>query len=422
MPLTFSTALTGLRANAESLNVTGNNIANSNTTAYKTGSANFADLFHDSFNAPFNGAGLALQRGNGVRTAGVAVNFSQGTLSESGSALNAGIQGNGYFVVSSATGAPSYTRAGDFTLDREGYLVISSGQKVQGYQATGGVVSPDAAPASIKAPLGEFIAPVATSKTAFRMNLGAKDPVDSEFHSQVQVYDSKGVAHTLDLLYTKTGDGAYTVTAKVGGTDAQLSLDGGGPGASADLTFDENGQLTAPESLAVVADPTALNGATLPDIDIALYALNPDGTNGASLITNYNAASAVAATEQNGFSSGTLAGLSFSASGNGDVVAVYNNGQTSVVGRVAVATFNSQDGLRRLGDNLFGETTTSGPPSIGAATTGGRGAVVGGVLEQSNVDIATEFTDLIVAQRGFQANSRVINTINQTLQDLIQIV
>ncbi|MDX2029414.1 MAG: flagellar hook protein FlgE [Blastocatellia bacterium] len=422
MALTFSTALTGLRANAESLNTTGNNIANSNTTAYKTSSANFADLFHDSFNAPLNGAGLALQQGAGVRAAGIAVNFSQGTLSESGSALNAGIQGNGYFVLSSESGAQSYTRAGDFTLDREGYLVTPGGQKVQGYPATGGVIPPDAAPTSIKAPLGEFIAPSATSKAAFRMNLSAKDAVDSEFHSQVQIYDSKGVAHTLDLLYTKTGDGAYTVTATVDGNEAQLSLDGGGGGTSADLTFDENGQLTAPETLAVIADPTTLNGATMPDIDIALYTLNPDGTNGPGLITNYNATSAVAATEQNGFSSGTLAGLSFSASGNGDVVAVYNNGQTSVVGRLAVATFNSQDGLRQLGGNMFGETTTSGPPSIGAATTGGRGAVVGGVLEQSNVDIATEFTDLIIAQRGFQANSRVINTINQTLQDLIQIV
>jgi flagellar hook protein FlgE len=414
MPLNFSTALSGLRANSESLNVTGNNIANTNTTAYKSSSANFADIFNDSFNAPFNGAGLALQRGNGVRTAGISTSFSQGTLSESGSALNAGIQGNGYFVVAAANGTQSYTRAGDFTLDREGYLVSPTGHKVQGYQAAGGAIPLDAALTSIKAPLGEFIPPVATTKAAFRMNLGAKDAVDSEFHSQVKIYDSKGVAHTLDLLFTKTGDGAYSVSATVDGVAATLS--------SASLTFDENGQLTSPDTLTLVADQTALNGASLPDVEIPLYTLNPDGSNGPSLITNFDATSAVAATEQNGFSSGTLAGLSFSGSGNGDLIAVYSNGQTSVVGRVAIATFNSQEGLRKLGDNLFGETTTSGPPSVGGATTGGRGAVIGGVLEQSNVDIATEFTDLIVAQRGFQANSRVINTINQTMQDLIQII
>jgi flagellar hook protein FlgE len=114
--------------------------------------------------------------------------------------------------------------------------------------------------------------------------------------------------------------------------------------------------------------------------------------------------------------------LAFGSEGDGTLVAVYSNGQTRTVGQVAIATFNSQEGLRHQGENLFGETLASGSPSLGRATTGGRGAVIGGVLEQSNVDIATEFTDLIVAQRGFQANSRVITTINQTLQDVLQII
>lgn len=422
MALTFTTALSGLRANSKSLGVTGNNIANANTTAFKSGAINFGDVFHDSLNAPLNGAGLALQVGNGVREVGTTTDFSQGSLDESGSALHAGIQGSGYFVVASETGEVAYTRAGDFTLDRNGNLVTGTGARVQGYQAVDGVVPADAPLTALTAPLGEFAPPIATSEVTFRMNLSAKDAVNSQFHAPVQIFDSKGVAHTLDLIYTKTGNGAYTVTATVDGNAAQLIADGGAAGASANLTFDANGQLTAPDTLAIVPDQAQLNGATLPNIDIGLYSTNPDGSQGPSLVTNYDSTSAVAATEQNGFAAGVLSGLAFGSDGDGTLIAVYTNGQTRTVGQVAIATFNSQEGLRRLGDNLHAETIASGSPSLGRAGAGGRGQVIGGVLEQSNVDIATEFTDLIVAQRGFQANSRVITTINQTLQDVIQIL
>jgi flagellar hook protein FlgE len=417
MPLTFSNALSGLRANSEALGVTGNNISNSNTTAYKASYINFADVYNDSLNAPLNGAGLALQVGGGVQTAGITTNFNQGLLEDSGSALNAGIKGNGYFVVTDRSGAQAYTRAGDFTLDREGYLVTPTGYRAQGYQAVNGVVPPDAPLTDLKAPLGEFVPPVATSEITFRINLSATDAVDSSFHSPVQIYDSLGVAHTLDLAYTKTGDGTYTVTATLDGNPGQLN-----GGDAADFTFNSDGQLTDPETLTFVADDTMLNGATLPEVNIALYATNPDGSQGPSFITNYDTASAVASTNQNGFSSGTLAGLSFSADGSGTLLAVYSNGQTRPIGQLAIATFNSQEGLRRLGDNLVSQTVASGSPSIGVGGAGGRGGVTGGVLEKSNVDIAKEFTDLIVAQRSFQANSRVITTVSQTLQDVIQII
>jgi len=422
MSLTFTTALSGLRANSKSLATTGNNIANANTTAFKSGTLNFGDVFHDSLNAPLNGAGLGLQIGSGVHEVGTTTNFSQGSLDESGSPLNAGIQGNGYFVVASESGEQAYTRAGDFTLNRDGYLVTGTGARVQGYMAVNGVVPPDAPLTALKAPLGEFAPPIATSSATFRMNLSAKDAVNTQFHSPVQIFDSLGVAHTLDLIYTKTANGAYTVTATVDGNAAQLSTNGGAAAANANLTFNANGQLTAPNTLAVVADQTQLNGATLPNIDVKLYSTNPDGSQGPSLITNYDSASAVAATDQNGFASGVLSGLAFGSDGDGTLVAVYSNGQTRTVGQVAIATFNSQEGLRQLGDNLLSETLASGPASLGHAATGGRGQVIGGVLEKSNVDIATEFTELIVAQRGFQANSRVITTINQTLQDVIQII
>ncbi len=422
MPLTFSTSLAGLRAYSEALGVTGNNIANTNTTAFKSSSLNFADVFHDSLNAKLNGAGLALQIGSGVQSTGSTTNFSQGALEESGSTLNAGLRGNGYFVVASRTGEQVYSRAGNFALDRQGFMVTPTGDRVQGYQALNGVVPPGAAMTSLKMPLGEFAGPVATTEASIRLNLKSSDPVPSEFHSPVQVYDSLGVARTLDLIYTKTANGAYTLTATLDGVATQVSVDGGAAAASGSLTFDSSGQLTAPDTIAIVPDQTGLAGATIPQINISLYEKNPDGTNGKSFITNYNATSAVAAAEQDGFASGTLAGLSFSPNGDGLILAVYSNGQTRTLGQVAIATFFAQEGLSRLGDNLFGQTVASGAPSIGAASTGGRGDVVGGVLEQSNVDIATEFAELISAQRGFQANSRVITTINQTLQDVIQII
>lgn len=418
MPLSFSNSLSGLRANSEALGVTGNNISNSNTTAYKAGSINFADVYNDSLSAPLNGAGLALQVGGGVQTAGITTNFNQGLLEESGSALNAGIRGNGYFVVTDRSGSQAYTRAGDFSLDRDGYLVTPTGYRVQGYQAVGGAIPPDAPLTDLKAPLGEFVPPVATSEVNFRINLSAKDAVDSKFHSPVQIYDSLGVAHTLDLVYTKTGDGAYTVEATLDGNPGMLN-----GGDTVDFTFDSDGQLTAPDTLTFTADDTMLHGATLPEVNIALYATNPDGTKGPSFITNYDTASAVASsTNQNGSPSGTLAGLSYSADGSGTLMAVYSNGSTRPIGQLAIATFNSQEGLRRLGDNLVSQTLASGPPSVGPGGTGGRGGVTGGVLEKSNVDIAKEFTDLIVAQRSFQANSRVITTVSQTLQDVIQII
>jgi flagellar hook protein FlgE len=414
MALSFNAALSGLRANSDSISMTGNNIANANTTAFKSSSLNFGDVFTDSLNARQNGAGLSLQQGSGVRTAGSTTNFSQGTLNESSSPLNAAIQGNGFFVVKSDSGTQNYTRAGDFTPDREGYLLTPTGEKVQGYLAIDNVVPPEAPLTSLQIPLGTHATPIVTSEATLRMNLNATDAIGTEFHAPMQVYDSKGSAHTLDMVFTKTANDTYNIAATLDGLAAAVD--------STTMTFDVNGQLVSPATLSVTPNPASLNGAALPVIAINLRETNPDGTLGASNITNFSATSAVVSTDQDGFGSGTLSGLSFGPKGDGTVLAVYSNGQTRVVGQVALATFNSQDGLRHMGNNLYGPTQSSGSPSIGSAATGGRGAVIGGVLEQSNVDIATEFTELIIAQRGFQANSRVITTINQTLQDVIQII
>ncbi len=407
MPFSFSTALSGLRASSNALGVTGNNIANANTTAFKSSSIIFADVFANSTGVRLNGGGGAIQIGTGVSTAATPTNFSQGNLADGGS---------GFFVVKNSSGAQLYTRAGDFSINRDGLLVTPSGDEAQGYAAVDGVIPPGTALSSVKIPIGETIAPVVTSEVTVKMNLNSADAPGSVFHSPMQVFDSKGTSHTLDVTYSKQADGSYVIAATLDGNAATIDTGTAAP----TLVFDSNGLLTSPTSLVITPDQTQLDGATLPSLNVNLFQRNPDGTIGSANITGFAAPSGVASVQQNGFAAGSLTGLSISATHDGVLSAVYSNGQVRPIAQFALASFNSQDGLGRLGGNNFGETLASGQASIGTPGSGGRGSVIGAELEQSNVDIATEFTDLIVAQRSFQANSRVISTISQTLQDLMQ--
>ncbi len=412
MSLSFSTALSGLRASSDSLGVTGNNIANANTTAYKSSTISFADVY-------LADGGSDVQIGQGVRSSRTNTNFSQGGLNDSAINTHAAIRGNGFFVVMDENSNIAFTRAGDFTLDREGYLVTPSGQRVQGFTATDGLVLSGTQLSAIKAPVGETVAPSDTTQAAFRMNLNSDDPTGTNFSAPVQVYDSKGVARTLNIEFAKQADGSYTANATLDGNAAQISIDGAAGAASGSLTFDSDGMLLTPTSLTILPDQTQLDGATLPSIDIALRQTNPDGTPGAPNITNYALRSSVAATEQDGYPAGNP--VSFTINTDGVLLGNFSNGKTRAVGQLAIASFNAQSELRHVGDNLMVETLGSGQATIGTAGTSGRGEVMGSALEQSNVDIATEFTGLIVAQRSFQANSRVISTISQTLQELLQI-
>jgi flagellar hook protein FlgE len=413
MPFTFSTALSGLRASSQALGVTGNNIANSNTTAFKGSSITFEDIFTNSLGVRLNGSGGSMQVGSGVATAAIPTNFAQGSLADNASATATAIQGTGFFVTKTEQDTQVYTRAGNFSINKEGFLVSPDGNEVQGYGAVAGTIPSGAALTSIKIPIGEVTSPVVTSDVSVKMNLNSAEQTGATFHATVQVFDSKGVSHPLDLTFTKQASGDYQVTAALDGNAATIA-------APSTLTFDANGVLTAPANLTVTPDQTQLSGASLPSITIDLFQKNPDGSQGPANITNYAAPSAVAALNQNGFAAGALTGLSVSPNHDGVIFGVFSNGQVRPIAQLALATFNSQDGLSHIGGNNFAESPASGQPSIGVPGSGGRGEVVGGALEQSNVDIASEFTDLIVAQRSFQANSRVITTISQTLQDLIQ--
>lgn len=422
MPFSFATALSGLRASSESLSTSGNNIANANTVAFKSSSIRFADVFVGAQGIRLNGAGASLQVGAGVRVSSTPANFSQGTIGETGISTNAAIEGNGFFVVADATGARAYSRAGDFTINRNGYLVLPDGSRAQGYAAVNGIVQPGSALVDLKVPLGETLEPVTTTQATLRLNLNSEEIAGATFHAPVQVYDSRGAAHSLDLIFTRQADGSWQMSAELDQNPAQTSVDGAAASATpVTFSFDTSGRLTLPETLSIVPDQTKLNGAVLPAIELNLRRTDGSGAPGAPNITSYAAASGVSFTEQNGFTAGDLAGYSIASDSSGMVYAVFNNGQRRPLGQLAMATFNDQAGLRRLGNNLYGETLSSGQPSIGVSGSGGRGMIVSGALEQSNVDLAGEFTDLIVAQRSFQANSRVISTISQTLQDLLQI-
>jgi len=417
----FNSSLSGLNANANALNIVGNNIANANTIGFRSSSITFMDVYSSHNGLRLNRAGNSLQTGNGVQIAAIHTNFEEGGVNESGSPLHAAIQGNGFFVIRNADGTAGYTRAGDFTVNSDGYLVSPSGGQVQGYQATAGVIPQGTPLAPLQLPIGQTLAPQITSEATFRMNLNSSSAPGSQFHSTMQIYDSLGTARNMDLTYTRTAVGTFEMTGTLDGNPVEFSVDGGAQGAGpVTFTFDSNGFPTAPTTVAIIPDQTQLDGANLPSVNLNLRETNPDGSPGAFNITSYSRPSSVSATMQDGYSAGELAGAAVDPSGH--IFGIFTNGQSRIVGQYAIATFASNDGLGRLGGNMFGETLSSGQPSIGVPGAGGRGVIAGGYLEQSNVNITNEFVELIEAQRGFQANSRVISTLNQTFQDLLQII
>ncbi|HEV7644439.1 MAG TPA: flagellar hook protein FlgE [Pyrinomonadaceae bacterium] len=415
MSFSFNASLSGLNANSNALGVVGNNIANANTVGFRSSNVTFMDVFANSYGARLNGAGNSMQIGNGVQVGAVHTNFSQGNFNEAGSPLQAAIQGNGFFVLRNSDGTQAYTRAGDFTVNNQGFLVASNGGHVMGYMAQNGQIPQGARLSDLQIPIGQVLAPNTTTNGTFRMNLNSSAETGSVFHAPMQVHDSLGNERTLDITFTRLANGTFDATGTLDGTAVQLN-----GGASVNFAFDSSGNPTAPAALSIVPDQTQLDGATLPSIDVNLRQTNPDGSPGAFNITSFAMPSAVASTTQDGYGAGELNGALVDAQGM--IYGTFSNGQSRVIGQYALANFNSEEGLGKAGGNMFKETTGSGQAIIGVPGSGSRGLIAGGYVEQSNVNITNEFIDLIEAQRGFQANSRVITTLNQTFQDLLQIV
>lgn len=413
--MAFSASLSGLNANQQKLNVIGNNLANINTVAFKASNVQFMDLVSQSVGGS---SANPMQVGLGVTTGAISPNFMQGGLENTGINTHVAIQGRGFFIVGNGSNDRSFTRAGDFSFDAGGRMVSAEGLPVQGYTqidpVTGDVIT-TGQPGDIVVPPGILRAPGATTAFSANSNLDARAAVGDTFTASIQIFDALGAEHVATVTYTNTGPGAWTydisvdgaeVTGGVAGTPFQL--------ATGNVTFNANGVMTAPAADVVVNGPAWANGAAAVNFTWDLY----DANNTPSL-TGYAATSATSSVTQNGYAAGTISPISIDADGR--LIASIGAGRTITIAQLAIASFNNPQGLMKLGSNRFAESQASGIPNVGVANTGGRGSVFGSALEQSNVDIAQEFTQMILAQRGYQANSRSITVYDELLVETLNL-
>jgi flagellar hook protein FlgE len=412
----YSIPLSGLQAESSLLNVISNNLANLNTDGYKDQTLDFGDVFAEVQGS--SGNGDPIQVGSGVQVVGTTSNFSNGNVDTTGIASNMAIQGNGLFVVQSANGGETdYTRSGDFTVNTSGQLVTPTGQLVMGYSATNGVISTTGTLSPIAVDSTGSVPGQATSTFQMTTNLDSSAAVGTTFSTPITVYDSLGTAQTLNVQFTNTGVGAwsYAITlpaAATGGTGAPTTVSGG------TMTFDQNGNLLTP------------TGGSVTGIDITGLADNAQNMSltwnldsspgGSSTITQLNSASATSATTQNGYGVGILTG--FSVGSDGTIEGQFSNDQTQALGQVAIASFGNVQGLTQGNDGDFQATPASGAAVIGRAEAGGNGSIEGSAVEESNVDLSAEFSNLIVAQQAYEANAKALTTFDQIAQATIQLV
>ncbi len=405
----FSIPLSGLAADSVALNTIGNNLANLNTTAFKEQSTEFENLFYQQIGA--NGSGDVLQLGAGVKVQETPTNYNQGSINPDGVNTHLALDGDGFFVVQQQ-GVQSLTRAGNFQLDNQGNLITAEGASVMGYNANNGVVGAGGSLVAMKLPVGTTEAAQATQNFSLTANLNAGASVGTPFATSIDVYDSLGQSHLLNITYTKTAPGSwdYAITLPAGdATGTPVNNTG-------TLTFNSSGQLTSPTTnVAGVSFPGMADGSADLTFNYNLF-----DSNNNPLISQTTSASQTNQNFQDGFKSGIYTG--FTADAAGILTANFSNGQQRNVGQVAVATVANEEGLTVIGNNNFMTTAASGQINAGVAQTGSRGSITPDALELSNVDISTEFANLIVAQRAFEANSKTVTTFDTVTQDTIALI
>jgi flagellar hook protein FlgE len=406
--MSFSQGLSGLNAASQALDVVGNNIANSQTVGFKSGSIAFADVFAGS------------QIGMGVQVSSVNQNFSDGVLGMGNSSLDMGIQGNGFFRLTNEAGAVFYSRNGQFKQDENGYVVNNQGMFLTGYQATGNppTIQPGAPVGPIQIPNGQMPAR-ASDAGSLKGNLNSEtvaidqtdpanafDPSNNKTYSsvsQMDAYDSLGNKHTVNIYYVKTGPNAW----KAYSSDATSpKLDGGGDPVYGELNlaFDSSGQLTTnPPNLNIQS--AAFNGADALNFNLDLTGM-----------TQQSSDTEMGSPTTTGYAPGLMNG--YVVGDNGQIIASYSNGQSQLLGQVVLSNFTNPGGLSSKGDNSWAETPESGQPSTGIAGTGNLGKLLGNRLESSNVDLSKEMVNMIVYQRNYQSNSQTIKTQSELLQIL----
>jgi flagellar hook protein FlgE len=404
----FSTALSALGAHSTAVDVVGNNLANLNTPGFKTSTVSFHDLVTQSL-----GAGLGeTQVGFGVGRPVTLRQFSQGAIQSSTGALDAAIQGDGFLVVVDRSGSVLYTRGGNLQVDKSGNLLTSTGEKIQGWtQAHDGSVDTSGAIGDIVVPVGSVKEPKASTEFSFDLNLDASAPDGSTFSASIEVYDSLGEAHVVKVDFTKAESNRWDYSISV--PDADLQSPPFTP-VTGQILFDATGKVdpstTAPEPVSITG---LLSGA-------ADMSLNWQLQNGlASRLTQFAQPSAIAANAQDGSPAAQMVRVGLA--DGGKILAQYSNGQQILVGQVAMAAIRNPESLIAVGNNNYQLSARSALPAIGLPGTGGRGTILGGAVEYSNADIAREFTNLIVLQRGYQANARVITAVDELSQETINL-
>ncbi|MBI3679861.1 MAG: flagellar hook protein FlgE [Acidobacteria bacterium] len=408
----FSTALSALGALSTAVDVVGNNLANLNTPGFKSSLVAFHDLVTQSL-----GAGLGeTQVGFGVGRPITIRQFSQGAIQSSPGPLDAAIQGDGFLVVRDRLGALLYTRGGHLQVDKAGNLLTSTGERVQGWTSIGGVVDTNRAIGDIIVPVGALKAPLATTNYSFDLNLNAAataGPPPSQFSTSIEVFDSLGQSHLVTVNFTKNataGQWDYSISFPSSDVTSPITP------VTGTLTFDNQGRLTDPPvagPLPALTVSGLVNGAADMTMTWQLY----NGTT--ARVTQFAQPSAVSANSQDGSPAAQL--IRVGLDDGGKILAQYSDGQQIAVGQLSMAAIRNPESLVAVGNNNFQLSARSALPAIGIPGTGGRGTILGGAIEFSTVDIAREFTNLIVLQRGYQANARVVTTVDELSQETINL-
>jgi flagellar hook protein FlgE len=409
-----------LKAHQTKMNVIGNNIANINTTGYKGSRVHFQDLMAQTFRAasrPSNvlGGVNPIQVGLGVKVGAIDVHTLQGALEMTGRSTDLAIQGNGYFMLTNGRDV-HYSRDGAFGLDSSGFLVHrGTGWKVLGWMADAGgridTNQPINANSVLQFPVGSQAAVRQTSVVEYTGNLNANAPSTQTYAATVRVYDALGGAHDVTITFTnrQTPPLGTPPTGAVSSWDWSATV-GGTPvgdfttGTNTRLYFNGQGEIIGTTTQQITITPT--NGAPPFTVNLDL-----------SQLTSLAAESIVQPIYQDGFPPGTL--QEFTIGIDGTIQGVFSNGLSRPMGRIALSLFANPAGLFRLGNNMWRVTDNSGLPQVGAPTTGGLGEINAGYLEQSNVDLGSEFADMIVTQRGFQANTRIVSVVDELLADVV---
>jgi flagellar hook protein FlgE len=424
--MSFQQGLSGLNAASKQLEVIGNNVANANTVGFKQSRAEFADVFANSLSG---GGGTQIGIGTNVTT--VAQQFTQGNVTSTNNSLDIAINGGGFFRMTN-NGAVTYSRNGQFKMDKDGYIVDSASKHLTGYAADTSGTLQNGAPVDIKISTAD-LQPQATAKIVGLVNFDSRkatpavtpfDPTDPTTYNDstaVTVFDSLGNSHTLQSFFVK--DAALPNVWKVFTTADGISTTVL-PAPTATLTFPATGTGLGPTS--VPASPTAVTFAPLnPPIPPATVPTIPTGAAAMALTIDYSGSTqfgsnfSINSLSQNGYTSGRLAG--FNTGADGIITGRYSNGQSRPLGQVVLANFSNPNGLQSLGGNAWSESSTSGAPLVGVPNTGTLGVLQSSAVEDSNTDLTAELVNMITAQRYYQANAQTIKTQDQVLQTLVNL-